>query len=282
VPARGSIAQAYDEAARDRELRGSGPSGVFATGERGKHLHTLETWQSKLASFDVPLEAIEVHRFGREGEHATADHVHPPLLLDVDVTDPAGVTRIVRAEIAGRTLPMVARGASASITLSRRAAEKQDDWTRADRQRAFLRAFVDHAVLSASGVAEDHTHGALVVVATPAEPLAERAEFAPLSRGEATVWLRDLLRDLLSGPHAYFFPAEALLVWHGKGREGPIAPWLESARERLGDSDGPLALRSAYGPVPRPHEYRIPEEAEARAMFERRFGALFETRGVGR
>ena len=278
--ARGSLERAYDEVVRDREVRGSGPSGVFARGERSTHLHTLETWRAQLAAFDVPLDAIEVHRFGRAGEHAIADHVHPPLIVEVDVTNASGVTRIVRAEIGGRTLPMVARGACASITLNQRLIEKQDDWTRADRQRAMLRAFVDHAVLSASGVADERPHGSMVVVATPEEAIAERAAFQPMSRGKATVWLRGLLRDLLGGPHAYFFPAEALLAWQGKGREGALVPWLESARERLGDSDGPLGLRSAYGPVPRPHEYPVPEEGAARGMFERRFGALFEKSGA--
>ena len=279
---RGSLEQAYDEAVRDRELRGRGPSGVFARGERDEHLHTLETWRAQLASFEVALDAIEVHRFGRAGEHATADHVHPPLIVEVDVPDAAGVTRIVRAEIGGRTLPMAARGPGASITLSRRVKETQDDWTRADRQRAMLRAFVDHAVLAASGVVEGSRHGSLVVVATPQEPIAERVAFEPMSRGEATVWLRGLVRELLAGPHAYFFPSEALLVWHSKDPEAALAPWLENARERLGDGDGPLALRSAYGPVPRAYEYPVPEESVARAMFERRFGPLFEKRRAER
>jgi exodeoxyribonuclease V gamma subunit len=271
-----SLEQAYDEVIRDRELRGSGPSGVFAQGERGEHLRTLETWKEQLASLGIPLNGIEVHRFGRAGEHATADHVHPPLIVQVDVADTAGATRIVRAEIGGRTLPLGCGTAFTSITLSRHAAEKQDDWTRADRQRAMLRAFVDHSVLAASGVAERRAHGSLVVVATQEGPIAERVVFEPISPGEATVWLRDLVRELLAAQHAYFLPSEALLVWRNKAPAGPLLPWLETARDRLRDGDGPLALRSAYGPVPRPQEYPIPEESLGRAMFDRRFGAIFE------
>jgi hypothetical protein len=273
---RGSLEQAYDDAVRDRELRGSGPSGVFAQGERAEHMHTLATWKERLEALEVSLDAVEVHRFGRAGEHAAADHVRPPVVIDVDVTDAAGVTRIVRAEIGGRTLPLGSGAAKTSITLSRRGKENNDDWARADRQRATLRGFVDHAVLSASGVTDGCPHSSLVVVATPQGPIAERVSFGPMSRGEASVWLRNLARELLAGPHAYFFPSEAVFVWRRRGELGSVVASLESARDRLRDSDGPLALRSAYGPVPRPHEYPVPDEAAARTMIEQRFGVLFE------
>jgi hypothetical protein len=138
-----------------------------------------------------------------------------------------------------------------------------------------LRAFVDHAVLSASGVAEGRAHASLVVVATPEEAVTERCNFAPLSRDEAIVWLRGLVRELLGGPHAYFFPCEAVFARQRADPDGPAAPWLEQARDKLRDKEGPLALRSAYGPVPRPQEYPVPAEQRARAMIASRFGAFF-------
>ena len=45
-----SIEDAYDRAVRGRELRGAGPSGVFARGERGPHLETLVSWRDELAA----------------------------------------------------------------------------------------------------------------------------------------------------------------------------------------------------------------------------------------
>lgn len=278
--ARDSLEQAYDAVVRDRELRGRGPSGVFALGERVEHLRTLENWRERLAALGIPLETIEVHRFGRAGEHATADHAHPPLIVEVDLSDAAGVTRIERVEIGGRTLPLGRHPdmARASITLMRRGKERKDDWDRADRQRATLRAFVDHAVLSASGISDGRAHGSVVVVAAPQGAMVDRVTFAPMSRGEAIAWLRDLARDLLTGSHAYFFPSEAVFLWHTKDPADAVTACLEAARERLRDGDGPLALRSAYGPVPRPQEYPAPDETTARAMIARRFGALFEGR----
>jgi exodeoxyribonuclease V gamma subunit len=278
--ARESLEQAYDVVVRDRELRGNGPSGVFAQGERGEHLHTLESWKERLDALEVPLDTIEAHRFGRAAEHATADRVHPPLVVEVDVADVTGVTRIVRVEIGGRTLPLGRHrsDATVSITLSRRAKQNRDEWAGADRKRAMLRAFVDHAVLSAAGVAEGGSHASVIVVATPQGAIAERVSFDPISRGEASVWLRGLARELLAGPHAYFLPSEAVFVWHAKTPDGPVGPYLEAAREMLRDGDGPPGLRSAYGPVPRPQEYPAPAEASARAMIARRFGVLFEKR----
>jgi exodeoxyribonuclease V gamma subunit len=270
--------RAYENVVRERELRGIGPSGVFAEGERADHLRTLEAWRTELEGAGVAPDAIELHRFGRAGEHARADHVHAPLLLDVGVVDAGGVERVVRAEISGRTLPMGV-GASVSLTLLRRAKEKrEDEWSRAGRERSALRAFVDHAVLSASGAAEGRARASLVVVATPEEAVTERCNFAPLSRDEATVWLRGLVRELLGGPHAYFFACEAVFARQRADPDGPAAPWLEQARDKLRDREGPLALRSAYGPVPRPQEYPVPAEERARAMIAARFGVFFAKR----
>ncbi|MDP8999906.1 MAG: exodeoxyribonuclease V subunit gamma, partial [Myxococcota bacterium] len=185
--ARDGVEQAYDAVVRDRELRGSGPSGVFAQGERVQHLHTLENWKEQLETLRIPLETIEVHRFGRAGEHANADHAHPPLIVEVELADTAGVTRIERVEIGGRTLPIGRHPdmTRVSITLMRRAKDGKDDWERVDRQRTTLRAFVDHAVLSASGIADRRPHASVVVVATPQGAVADRVTFAPMTRGQA-------------------------------------------------------------------------------------------------
>jgi exodeoxyribonuclease V gamma subunit len=270
----GSLERTYDDTVRERELRGLGPSGVFARGERAQHLDTLEGWKQRLESLDIPIDSVEVHRFGRAGEHARVSRAHPPLAIDVDFVDQAGVMRVARVEISGRTLP-VERGSFITLT-RRRVKESREDWARADRQRAMLRAFVDYAVLCASGISQGGSHASVSVTATPEGTIAERAVFEPMSRGDATVWLRGLARELLAGPHAYFLPSEAVFVWRRKSPDGPVEPWLETAREMLRDNDGPLALRSAYGPVPRPHEYPIPRESDARAMIALRFGALFE------
>jgi hypothetical protein len=275
VARRCSLEEAYDDAVRGRELRGAGPSGLFARGERDLHLQTLASWRDELEACGEPMAALEVARFGRAGEHARSGKVFDAVVLDVDVVDAAGVARVKRVEIGGRTLPLGA-GAAASVTLIKRPKQKWDDrWVMAERDRAVLRGFLDHALLSASGVAADLPHASLIVVSTPTGRVSERVAFEPLSRDEASVWLRGLVRELFQGPHAYFFPCEALFVHARQDPDGPVGPWLEEARALLGDAEGALALRSAYGPVPRPQDYPAPDEQRARAMIASRFGSFF-------
>jgi exodeoxyribonuclease V gamma subunit len=269
------VALAYDELARGRELRGEGPSGPFARAERADHVHTLETWRRELERerLGAGRGPMEIHRFGRAGELARADRVHDPVVLDVAYEDERGASRTVRVELSGRTLPLAEPG---SITLLRRAGEKKDEqWARAGRDRSALRAFVDHAMLSAAGVTGGRRHGSILVVSTRDGAITERCEFEPLSRDQAIVWLRGLVSELLGGPHAYFLPCEAVFARRRADPEGPVRAWLEQARDKLTDREGPLPLRSAYGPVPRPHEFPIPDEETARALVARRFGALF-------
>jgi hypothetical protein len=221
----------------------------------------------------MPYSGIELHRFGRASEHERADQVHEALAIDVDVEDAAGVRRIVRADVAGRTLPLAAAGA-ASVTLSKRASEATDPWAQAGRKRDLIRAFVDHAVLAASGLRAGRSHRSLVVVATSGAPVVDETELSPLTQDEARSWLRDRVRELLGQPHAYFFPSEAVFVHAGRDSGAPVVPVLDEARDKLRGGDGPPALRSAYGPVPRPQDYPIPAEDEARAMIGARFGAI--------
>ena len=267
-----TIEDAYDAVARARELRGTGPSGVFARGERGDHLRALGEWRAALTQHAISADALAVHRFGRGGEHSRGHHVHEPLMLDVGVEDAAGVMRLFRVDIGGRTLPFAA-GARTSVVLAKRASEARDDWARAGRRRSLLRAFVDYAVLSASGVeggGEGANHASLLVVSTHEGPVIDRVQFGPLPADAAKHWLRGLLGELLSKPHATFFPCEAVFVHQGRGESLPLVPVLEEARDLLA-GDGPPALRSAYGPVPRPQSYPLPDEASARAMVEQRF-----------
>jgi len=272
---RRSIEGAYDAMVRARALRGEGPSGLFASGERHVHLGVLATWREELERLGLGLDAMQLHRFGRGGEHSQVDHVHAPLPLDVDVVGPTGVTTLVRVEIAGRSLSTGA-GLSESIMLFKRQ-EGTDAWAEAGRERAALRAFVDHAVFSASGLAPDQPHGSVLVVATPTGPVTRSTGFAPMSADDAKGWLRNVVRDLLQGTHAYFLPCEAVFVHAGRSDE-PIAASLEKARTLLARSDGPPTLKSAYGPVPRPHLYPSPAAPAADAMIARRFGAYLDRR----
>jgi exodeoxyribonuclease V gamma subunit len=267
-----SIEEAYDAVARARELRGTGPSGVFARGERGDHLRALSVWRVGLEQHGVSADELQIHRYGRGGERTRAHCVHEPLVIEVGVEDAAGVLRLVRAEVTGRTLPVGGRDRT-SVVLAKRGNEGKDEWAVAGRRRSLLRAFVDYAVLAASGAEPGDAHASLLVVSTHERAVIERVAFAPLTADAAKGWLRRLLAELLGVPHAYFLPCEAVFVHHARGDAAPVVPVLEEARDKLG-GEGPPALRSAYGPVPRPQSYPLPGETEARGMIARRFAPL--------
>jgi exodeoxyribonuclease V gamma subunit len=267
-----TVEDAYDTVARVRELHGTGPSGVFARGEKADHLHALDRWRAALQERGIAVEGLRIHRFGRGGEHTRAHEVHPALPLDVAVRDAQGVTRLTKVEIAGRTLP-VAGDPPTSVVLAKRANETEGEWPTAGRRRQLLRAYVDYAMLAASGVETGEAHGALVVVATRDGVIRELVTFRPMSPDDARSWLRDMVAELLSGPHAYFLPCEAVFVHQARTPPVPLFQVLEEARGKL-SGDGPPALRSAYGPVPRPQSYPLPDEAAAHAMIDRRFGRL--------
>jgi exodeoxyribonuclease V gamma subunit len=268
-----SVEGAYDAAVRERELRGEGPSGAFARGERDDHLHALAIWRSELQRCDVAMESLAVHRLGRGGERSEGDAVHEPLTFELDVLD-GGTTRVLKTEIVGRTLPLGA-AETTSVTLAKRVEEQDDEWARAGRRRTLLRSFVDHAVLCAAGQGSGVARSALIVVATPEGANTERITLAPLSRDKALVWLRGIVRELLGASHDYFFPYEAVFVQRERRDAAPLSVVLSEAREKLREGRGRVPLRSAYGPVPRPDTYRLPDEETARAIAASRFDALF-------
>jgi exodeoxyribonuclease V gamma subunit len=271
-----SLAEVYGESARERELRGEGPSGAFGRAERMRHLAALDSWSAQLAERGI-AGTMEVHRFGPASEHAQADKVHEPLAIDVDYVDRDGVVRLGRVDIGGRTLPFAldARQSPTWVTLTKRSEEGAEPWTRAGRDRVLLRAFVNEAMMVAAGVVPEGAHSSLSLAAAGAT---EQVDFAPLSRRQATDWLRAIVRELVSAPHAYCLPCEAVFARHHEDPEGPIAPYVQAAIQKLKQSEGAPTLRSAYGPIPRPHLYPAPEEARAVEMVERRFGLLFSKR----
>jgi hypothetical protein len=134
-------------------------------------------------------------------------------------------------------------------------------------------------MLSAAGIEAGEKRCSIVAVATPEGPRTLAVPFPALTTAEAAAWLRTVLRDLLSGPHAYFLPCEAALVRALTGAGQPLVRWLDDARRRL-ETEGPAALRSAYGPVPRPHEYPAPDADAAEAMVERRMGIFLRAYGA--
>jgi exodeoxyribonuclease V gamma subunit len=267
------VETAYDAAVRARALRGQGPSGLFAEGERPEQLGTLATWTREIAKMGAGVGAsAAIHRFGAGADLSpSGDVVHPPLGVDAEAPDADGSPRAVHVELVGRTLP---RTGEAFLTLSRM--PQRDRWA---ADRAALRAFLENAVLVAAGAVEPAPYASVLVEGSDTSARTSSIEFAAMSRPEATAWIGGVVGALLSGPHDVFLPCEAAFSRQRDDPAGDLLPHLESARDKL-RRDGPSALRSAYGPVPHPETYPIPQETVARAQVERLLGAFFAKRKV--
>ena len=90
----------------------------------------------------------------------------------------------------------------------------------------------------------------------------------------ARKFLTTLLADLLSGPHAYLLPCEAVFEYLGEKKTS-----IESSVERMKEDDRE-SCSSRYGPVPNFEQYDPLDEDKAREIIERRFGLFRDSGGM--
>jgi exodeoxyribonuclease V gamma subunit len=204
-----------------------------------------------------------VLRFGQAEEHAKVDQLLPPIELEVDVPTRDGV-RKQKVQLHGRTDPVLANRPG-SLILDWRAPKK--DWSEEIRRsRKHLRAFLDHVVLTASGVAPEDDYRSCLVIA--GEGVTSAVKPLPrLGRLPATEYLRTVVSDLLSQVHAYLLPCEAVFKASVVERDHDFARAVDAVF-----SGRTITPSSAYGPVPNPAEYPSLPNHEAARIVARRFG----------
>ncbi|MCK6549086.1 exodeoxyribonuclease V subunit gamma [Myxococcota bacterium] len=248
--AKAEFAELYDARAARLELAGRLPTGVFGRAERARHLEILASWHRAMVErCGVGARLSPAFRYGRAQENQEAVDLVDPLVIDVELP-----TRRLRVELSGRTEPSIVepgRKVTSLIPLLRDAGTNAKGLR---SERDALRAFVDHAVLAALG-REELTRQALVLYSGD-EPFA--LDLEPFGRDEAILYLRTVLTDLLSEPHAYDLRFERVLAVRTGASEGR--------------DDGGARRYSGLPPLP-----RLPAEREAEVI-ERRFGAYFERR----
>ena len=231
---------------------------MFAEAERPALDQTLVGWGGSLRDLDPDARSPQVIRFGPGAEHARADRLADPIVLEVE-----GPEGPVRVEVVGRTEPLLA---GASLTLVRRSPRRTKEWEAIRRSRESLRGFLDHVALAAAGI-HDGQHGVLVANGFPGHAGVAPFAFAPLAAGEAREWLALVVADMLR-VHPYFLPCEVAFFHDRNG--GSVADAAEKVRE------GERSHGSAYGPVAHPERYRVPDEHEADEILGRRFGLYFQ------
>lgn len=267
-----AIVAAYERRALRAELAGETPTGLFGAHQRANDLAVLRAWHENLARAlgDGGALGARPVRFGAAVDaEGGAEVALPTLALDVDL--PTGEQ--VRVEL---------HGATRLVTADRKAVVRLT--TKDATTTYLLEAFVDHAVLAASGALSDGEGvGLLVVPGYPAPAKWGRvAVTPPFDRAGAREWLTSVLRDFLGGPHEVLLPAEACLGYlaavRAAAEEDPPAPppSLEEVLDGLVRRN--RSLRSDHGPVQKARErFSAPVDGEAIAV--RRHGP-FDARCV--
>ncbi len=236
--------------------RGAMPAGLFLEAQLPAHRERLRVWNEGLAAA-LPGESprFERVRFGGADDRSEADAVLDPIRFELGP---------VKVEIFGRTGPLALRG-SVEVSVSGRnlgsgAAEE------ARRNQESLGAFLDHVALSASGRGAKAFKSVQLYDGDFAA-----VQFDAISPAQAVDYLRGLCSELLSRPHDYLLPAEAVLAWRDAQTETYLgALQLVTARGR--------AIASSYGPVREALDYPPAGESAAADMAQARLGLFFEKR----
>jgi exodeoxyribonuclease V gamma subunit len=236
---------------------------MFGEVEEQRHLACLAGWQDWVQRKDLlRFGPFGVYRFGRAAESEHALQVEPALTLEVKLP---GETVPQRVEFYGRT-EIVSDKLPGSLTPVARSVPKDKD---------FLRGFLDAVVLSLLPGHRERTAYQAHVIPLPKdgkEPETVRA-FRHIDAARARRFLTDVLADLLGGRHDYLLPCEAVFAYLDPKKTRSIEDSVEEMKE---DDHKPCSSR--YGAVPDFERYDPPDEGEAQAMIERRFG-LFRDSG---
>ncbi len=240
-----ALEQAWQHRAERLVAQGQLPLGVFLEAEKEDALEVMQAWRAALGAG----KGLQVVRFGPAEEHERIERVEQALEFD------AGM----RVQLVGATQPLI--GTERTLLLLRR---KFPGKGREKHTRELLRAWLDHVVLSASGVVEPRPHH--VLLAYRDRELG--ATLAPITRDDARAHLQALLEDLLCGDNELLLPLAAVDEVDLQSAE-PIH--FEALVTAALGGDRP----ACSGPVRRPERFRIPDDDEARRLIERRFSPFF-------
>ncbi len=247
----------YGRVAERMMAAGQAPLGVFGAVEREEHLAVLGQWGRSLLESPMRSASFSTHWLGGAAEGEAVGVRHAALVMEV----------APRVEVRGR-IDGVTEGPSGALVLQVRSLGKgwQED---VRRMKAALRGWVDHLALAAAGVPAESGHQVRVLVGGK-EPGTFAFRFKPVRMEEARVQLAELAGEMLSGPHDYLLPCEAVFLSRSQNPPGDLTACVGQVlgTERLWHS-------SLSGPVRRIEDFRAPAPEVAEAMVERRFGPFF-------
>jgi exodeoxyribonuclease V gamma subunit len=295
--------EVYDRMADRLKLAGHFPVGEPGRVLSARHLQILNGWKNVLLAMNSggTGSSPERLRLGRSYAAESAEIALDPLLLEAQkVTCNGAVTR-VPVRISGLSEGLLEkRRISISLQPASLPESPGGDKKAAKVFRLLLRGLIDHLTLSAMGELPREIRAVRLIYADgTGEAGFLGIKLAPITAAAARDWLAGLAGDLLSGPHAYLLPCEAVFIdFHRFFKavvEDKAGLDLGSADSSKNDPPGLLyrpdglsispaisemaaddfaSFSSLYGPVPKPRNYRPPAAEDLRAIIEHRFGPL--------
>jgi len=241
-------------------------------------------------SSPAPLHRI---RLGRPQEQRSAERVLAPLSFDITVSTGKEEKRVIPVQINGLLEGILGDGSGTLILQAKKPPQGRGKNAVEKSFRYLLRGMVDQALLAAAGLAEGGEREILIFFAgADGETGCHHLRLRPAEQEKSRRWLAALAEDLLSGPHAYLLPCEAVigeyLTRFGSSRSDQVLSAL-SDEVCIGEMIGsriPARVKelarsewktfsSLWGPVPAPRSYEPPKTEETSQMIDRRFGPLF-------
>lgn len=263
------LREAYAAEVEQRKARGRWPIGAIEALVAREHAEILERWRAALTTLGATRYSTA--RFGSASSREESALVLDPIVIAFE-DDPRapGSGRLLRVEIVGRTDLLCDEPRSSVLPLLR---EGQGSRGRVNALRYALRAFFDHAALSASG-SEVESHRSVHLYGDRENPRPSILTFDGMTSHEATAWLSDLVRDLVSRRHAYLMPCEAVLRLAERWNEvngDDLVRSVEEVRDRWGGG------QSRFGPVREPLRYPPLPPGELDEIAARRFGPFLRS-----
>ena len=220
------IAEAYDAAVADAQLRGQFPVGVFAEAARTNDLAMLEAWRVGVGL--ITSGAAKRYGFGRASSPG-ADLV-PALSLELS----GGRT----LRVTGQTELLIVTGTEVTsiVTMMKDLASKSN---------YHLRGAFDHLMLAAAGLTPTRFLHKLI----DREGTVCEIEHEPWTTADARGYLTALASELLDHAHGYVLPFEASVKVLGGGKPSV----------KISDRANHLG----FGPIERQDGLDLPPDAPA-------------------
>lgn len=249
--------QAYRRRTEALAARGRWPVGALADFFFGAHRDVISQWLSAWSSLSATgLCRVRFGRFAPFDESDVDGPDRPAPLLAATVDRPFSV------ELTGQSELCTPPDGSALLLLL---PTQPPAPRRMHLLRSALRAFLDHALLSAGGAVGPRR----VVFCYGDAARVDEIAFPTWSQEAAHGYLSDLATDLLTQSHAYLFPCEAVLrlLVDGQALTGDrLVSSILFVRDRLGGGS------SRFGPIRRPLAAPLPDPGRAENLAARRLG----------